>query len=212
MNNKLKFLLLFLVIVYSVACAETVGQLMRKAKDNYDNKRYTKAKEEAFEIIKKDANLLEAHKIYVKSCKHLSEKTPAEMDSCITFYKDKTATMMFYDKNKPVLLFALGFACLQADKIKDAEEAFNQSIKLSPKAPYVKDIEELSRKHKFTIDMPVRSLGEDIKLWVVIVSSFIILFIVWFVYKGYSDRKIGEQQVAKIKKDRSVDFFGRKRY
>lgn len=212
MNNKIKFLLLFLVTVYSVACADSVGQLMRKAKDNYDNKRYTKAKEEAFEIIKKDANLLEAHKIYVKSCKHLSKKTSAEIDNCITFYKDKTDTMMFYDKNKPVLLFALGFAYLQTDKIKEAEEAFNQSVKLSPKSPYVKDIEELSRTYKFTMEMPARSLGEDIKLWAVAVISFIIIFIIWFVYKGYSDRKMGEQQVAKIKKDRSVDFFGRKRY
>ncbi len=210
--NKIKILLLFMVIVYSVACADTVGQLMRKAKDNYDNKRYTKAKEEALEIIKKDANLLEAHKIYVKSCKQLSKNTSAEIDQCITFYKDKTDTMMFYNKNKPVLLFALGLAYLQVDKIKEAQEAFNQSVKLDNKSPYIKDIDELSRKYKLTIDIPFRTLGEDIKLWVVVIVSFIILFIVWFAYKGYSDRKIGAQQVAKIKKDRSVDFFGRKRY
>ncbi len=210
--NKMKILLLFLVIVYAVACADTVGQLMRKAQDDYDNKRYTKAKQEAFEIIKQDANLLEAHKIYVKSCTYLSKKTPVEMDQCIAFYKDKTDRMMFYNKNKPVMLFALGFAYLQADKIKEAQEAFSQSIKLDNKSPYIKDIEELSRKYKFTAEIPVRTMAEDIKLWVFVIVSFIILFIVWFVYKGYCDRKIGEQQVAKIKKDRSIDFFGRKRY
>ncbi len=210
--NKMKILLLFLVIVYSVACADSVGQLMRKAKDNYDNKRYKKAKEEALEIIKKDANLLEAHKIYVKSCKYLSKKTTAEIDQCITFYKDKTDRMMFYNKSKPVLLFALGFAYLQADKIKEAQEAFTQSIKLDNKSPYIKDIDELSRKYNLTIEKPVRTFGEDIKLWAVAITSFIILFIVWIAYKGYSERKIGAQQVAKIKKDRSIDFFGRKRY
>ena len=212
MNNKIKILLLFLVAVYSIASADSVGQLIRKAKDNYDNKRYTNAKKEALEVIKKDGNILDAHMIYVKSCKHLSEKSPTEIDACIAFYKDTTDKMMFYDKNKPVFLFALGFAYLQMDRIKEAAGAFNQSIKLSPKSPYVKDIETLAGKYKFTLEMPVRSLGEDIKLWVVAIISFIIIFIVWFVYKGYSDRKMGEQQVAKIKKDRSVDFFGRKRY
>jgi len=211
MNNKIfnKIFLLFLLLltVYSIACPENVGQLIRKAKDNYDGKIYSKAKENALEVIKQDGNILEAHKIYIKSCNHLSKKAPAEMDNCIAFYR-----MMFYEKNKPVFLFALGFAYLQKDKIKEAQEAFNQSIKLNTKSPYIKDMDDLARKYKLTLEFPTRSFGEDIKLWAFAIISFIIIFIIWFVYKGYSERKMGEKQVAKIKKDRSIDFFGRKRY
>jgi tetratricopeptide (TPR) repeat protein len=227
------FLLFLLIIICNVSYSQSSGDLVWKAKDYYDNGVYSQAKEYAKKVIEAGPNL-EAHKIYVKSCKHLSEKDTKEIGQCIEYYETKCSKMWFYDKNKPVFLFGLGFAYLQGGRYKEAKEAFNTSIKLDPRAPYIKDIQKSAKKDEIALmdiqdwlwgkgvtakmqdnlkldEIPTRSMGDDIQLGTIGVISILVLAILGGVYATYKERKSGEQQVAKIKKDRSINFFGKRK-
>ena len=199
---KSLYIAAFMLLVYSICTAQT-GEVIRRAKDSYDNQEYKKAKELSFKIIDANPGILEGHKIFVKSSKEL-----AEMDKCIAYYEEVCNKTYFWDKNKNAILFGLGCAYLENGKINDAKNTFEDCIKLDPKSPLVKDIQVMARKNKFDVEIPARSLGEDIKLGFIGIGIIIFLLFISMVYRGYVEKKAGERQVASIKKDRQVDFFG----
>ncbi|HPZ09565.1 MAG TPA: tetratricopeptide repeat protein [Candidatus Eremiobacteraeota bacterium] len=195
------------ILMYSLAYSQSTAELVRKAENYYNNENYKDAKRNAQMAIEANPNLIEAHKFFVDSSKFLKE-----LDKCLTYYMDKCNKIWFWDKNKPSWLYGLGLAYIANGQSKEAEEAFNSALKLAPKSRLADDIQKVAGKNKLSISFPATSLNQDIQRYSIIGGLLLVLIIFYFVYKIYEERKTGERQVAQIKKDRRVNFFGKKRY
>jgi hypothetical protein len=204
-KNWVFFIMILFITINSTGFGQGTGEMIRQANDKFSDGNYGEAKVIAEKLISINPGLIEAHKIWVKCCKNTNHK-----EECIKFYQDKCneTILTFWNKNRPFWLFGLGLSYIEDSQERQAEEAFNSCIKLDPTAPIVKEITDISKKNKLNIVIPATSLSQDIKKVLMVIGGIILLLILWGAYNAYRERKAGEQQVANIKKDRTVDFFG----
>lgn len=208
LNKIVKGMVIFIILaLFSFpAFAENKGELIRQAKDYYDNQVYKKAFDAAAKLLNMDPGLLEAHRVYVKSSHKIGQK---EFEACIAFYEDKCNKIFFWDKSRPAWLYGMGLAYALATKKPEATDAFNSCIKLDPRSPLVDEIQKVASEYKLELaPIPTRSLMGDIQFYAIIAGVILLFFILWMIYKGYEERKTGKRQADSIKKDRQIDFFG----